>query len=803
MFKILRYRSLFGFLMFAWVFLAQAMGTISVTTPSTDAGTTGLNFTLNDRIEVFISNTGTGDLTVSDIFTNNPEFVVAQPAVLDLPLVLIPGAGYMILVDFTPVNAGTRQATLEILSDDTNGNNSATVSITGYGGIEQSINLFPKDFAIELGQGKSIRAEVVFDNGAIAPTLLDWQSSDSSVVTATAGTVDTSFQMTVSTGNIESQALGNATLSVTAANNPAVTTSSSLQVVNPGSTFTFAAIADDRIFLVNSGVATLCYDFPESDPNGLPLYDLKQVAVSSAGVGQIDGIYVTAQAGGNQGEEVFFLPSDCATRHTIYSSTEGTFFADMVIDSWGNAIVSDPTSGTVFAIPPPFDVPFITLPANTLPLLDVGALSIDGSDTVYVAGSHETTASRYAAIHKYTQGTSDFAPIATLNSTLAPSSAAIPGIEFIMLPDSAYSMKLVSADKSVIERYVDLDGDGNHFNLVGTSAIPDPGEIAEVAQVTAGADLHVGPDGLYVSLHENVGRSLMRLVDLNADGDFDDPHERITVYQNEGLSAPIKDIAFPAACSFSGPPTAVIQSLPTRDSFEIGEEIFLLAGASSDPCDEALTFAWDLDNDGTFEATGATVSVSFPGPAAFHRVCLQVTNASGDSSIECSNIKVGPPRISGIWPGIPNAGEIIFIFGRNLNGASVCFDTICTLLVQVVSSEMLVAIVPDGYTSGPITVTTPIGSDTWQPVVTEGLAIHGFWSGQASVGDVVFVFGQNFSLTPGLITLSLNGMPIFIFQPASQDLLIFIVPPGATTGPICVTVGTETACSQEDLIIIP
>lgn len=168
------------------------------------------------------------------------------------------------------------------------------------------------------------------------------------------------------------------------------------------------------------------------------------------------------------------------------------------------------------------------------------------------------------------------------------------------------------------------------------------------------------------------------------------------------------------------------------------------------------------------------------------------------------------PVINGFWPGSAAANSFIFIFGNNFMLAGeqpeVRFNGIQTLLVQVVSNDLIIAILPSGDTTGPITVTTSAGVATTAPLEFgsppgSALKINGIWPGEAAVNDIVFVFGENYDPLPAQTQVSVNGVSASLIQVVDQSLLLFFVPAGATTAPVCVTVGIETACSNTSLTI--
>ncbi|MDX6625653.1 MAG: hypothetical protein QOE56_642 [Solirubrobacterales bacterium] len=93
-------------------------------------------------------------------------------------------------------------------------------------------------------------------------------------------------------------------------------------------------------------------------------------------------------------------------------------------------------------------------------------------------------------------------------------------------------------------------------------------------------------------------------------------------------------------------------SADKRWGAELPLQVHLDAGGSEDPDGEALSYAWDLDGDGSFESPGgSTRTLSFPN-AVNHRVAVRVKDPTGASSSARVTIYPGdtPPRPEIISP---------------------------------------------------------------------------------------------------------------------------------------------------------
>jgi hypothetical protein len=83
-----------------------------------------------------------------------------------------------------------------------------------------------------------------------------------------------------------------------------------------------------------------------------------------------------------------------------------------------------------------------------------------------------------------------------------------------------------------------------------------------------------------------------------------------------------------------------------------------LLGSGTDPGGLPLTYAWDLNNDGTFETPGQNVSSSFPDNGTYP-VSLRVTNSNSESAVASTTVNVTnlAPTISNVTGTITATAE--------------------------------------------------------------------------------------------------------------------------------------------------
>jgi hypothetical protein len=109
-------------------------------------------------------------------------------------------------------------------------------------------------------------------------------------------------------------------------------------------------------------------------------------------------------------------------------------------------------------------------------------------------------------------------------------------------------------------------------------------------------------------------------------------------------------------------PVAAIAQTP--DSASTGEQV-TISSASTDADGDALTCAWDLDGDGTFETPGCAVTRTIPKAGTFD-VALRVSDgAATDTATRTVTIANRPPAAAiAVAPSAPLTGDEISLDGR-------------------------------------------------------------------------------------------------------------------------------------------
>ncbi|MPY98095.1 MAG: S8 family serine peptidase [Actinophytocola sp.] len=98
-----------------------------------------------------------------------------------------------------------------------------------------------------------------------------------------------------------------------------------------------------------------------------------------------------------------------------------------------------------------------------------------------------------------------------------------------------------------------------------------------------------------------------------------------------------------------------------------GVDVQVDADESSDPDGDALTYAWDLDNDGQFDdATGQTATFDRVGFRGTYDIAVKVTDAKGAFDVEGTTVQVNnvAPSVTGLVTNSPiDEGEELTISG--------------------------------------------------------------------------------------------------------------------------------------------
>lgn len=196
-----------------------------------------------------------------------------------------------------------------------------------------------------------------------------------------------------------------------------------------------------------------------------------------------------------------------------------------------------------------------------------------------------------------------------------------------------------------------------------------------------------------------------------------------------------------------------------------------------------------------------------------HYLCLGlalVLAACGkDDSNPPDDPTTNPPTIASFFPTEGTPGTTVEITGTNFSATAsentVKFNGTSASVSSATATKLTVS-VPNGATSGKISVTvdgqTAQSSTDFTVLDPPTISISGFTPDQENVGAEVVIEGENFSTIEGGNTVEFNGAAAQV-KAATATQLTVIVPEGATTGTITVTVGQQTVESTTEFTVGP
>lgn len=175
---------------------------------------------------------------------------------------------------------------------------------------------------------------------------------------------------------------------------------------------------------------------------------------------------------------------------------------------------------------------------------------------------------------------------------------------------------------------------------------------------------------------------------------------------------------------------------------------------------------------------------------------ITVTTTAGTAT--SSSLFHLPPVITSFTPTNSLPGSTTTLAGTNFTGATAVLFNGTPAVFSSVTGNSLVATVPAGFTTGPLTIITPGGSNTSSgrfyavPVLGSFSPTHGL------PGTNVLLTGNNFI---GATAISFNGLagtaPVIL----NNSNATITVPVGASTGPVSISAPAGIATSITDFVL--
>jgi hypothetical protein len=153
------------------------------------------------------------------------------------------------------------------------------------------------------------------------------------------------------------------------------------------------------------------------------------------------------------------------------------------------------------------------------------------------------------------------------------------------------------------------------------------------------------------------------------------------------------------------------------------------------------------------------------------------------------------PTLTGFSPAFGPPGTSVTITGANLNSGTptVSFNGVPAATPTEITFGQLVAQVPVGASTGPVTITTADGSYTNASFFYLPATIASFTPTNSPPGGTIVIFGQNFI---GASDVSFKGTPATSFTVSNNTSMSAVVPDGVITGPLSVTTPAGTNFSS-------
>jgi len=199
------------------------------------------------------------------------------------------------------------------------------------------------------------------------------------------------------------------------------------------------------------------------------------------------------------------------------------------------------------------------------------------------------------------------------------------------------------------------------------------------------------------------------------------------------------------------------------------------------------------------------ITLTVPGGAG-SGVALVVTKngtaTSADSFVVTSGQQTPAPQITSFTPSSGPVGTTVTVSGAGFTGASSVTLNDAVTSFTVNSDGLITLTVPTGALSGPIRVTTPVGTATSGSSYTVATAaappqITSFTPSSGPVGTTVTISGSGFM---GTTSVTVNGAAAS-FTVNSPSKLTFSVPAGASSGRIRVATPGGTATSSSSFTV--
>jgi DNA-binding beta-propeller fold protein YncE len=211
----------------------------------------------------------------------------------------------------------------------------------------------------------------------------------------------------------------------------------------------------------------------------------------------------------------------------------------------------------------------------------------------------------------------------------------------------------------------------------------------------------------------------------------------------------------------------------------------------------SFAYRWSVNGADISGATARTYTASAPGD---YRCRVTASNAAGGASqTSTPRTIVPPPSVTGFSPPSGVAGStVVTITGSNVAGAIAVKFNGLPARVSSDAATQITATVPNGATTGRISVSTPGGTATSASSFAVTFTLSGVSPASGPTGTDVTITGTGFTATS---SVKFNGVAATVLSRTPPTKLVAVVPATASTGKITVTnttppVGTVTSATS-------
>lgn len=204
-------------------------------------------------------------------------------------------------------------------------------------------------------------------------------------------------------------------------------------------------------------------------------------------------------------------------------------------------------------------------------------------------------------------------------------------------------------------------------------------------------------------------------------------------------------------------------------------------------------------NNARFQIVASTqISAIVPSGALTAAISVTTPNGVGVSSNQFV-VTTGLPVITSFSPAAGLAGTSVVLEGFNFLGATAVKFNGTNAQFTVTAATQIVCTVPPDATTGPISVTTPLGTGFSALKFIAAPSIAGFSPTSGSAGAGVVIRGTNFT---DLIAVKFNGIAADFSNPWAHEIRA-TVPLDATTGTISITTPAGVVATTNAFTVLP